>query len=59
MKATLVQIVLTLIVFTVIFQTMGGGFGPVEFSLWGVLLVGAIAYILFRHRRRRSVARQV
>ncbi|MFB6528694.1 hypothetical protein ACFT0G_31275 [Streptomyces sp. NPDC057020] len=58
MKATLVQIALTLIAFAAIFQTLGGGFGPVELSLWFTLQIGLIAYILLRHRRRKSSARQ-
>ncbi|MFD3567382.1 hypothetical protein [Streptomyces sp. NPDC058667] len=57
MKATLVQIVLTLIAFAVIFQTLGGGFGPVELSLWLTLQIGLIAYILIRHRKRKNAPR--
>ncbi|MFD3665306.1 hypothetical protein ACFWVF_32715 [Streptomyces sp. NPDC058659] len=52
MRALILQIVLTLVAFTVSFAVIGSGFGPLEMVLWLALQVAVISWLVFRYKKR-------
>lgn len=54
MKSLILQVVAILAVFFIILFALGGQFGTVEITIWGVAQIALIAFVILRYRRASS-----